>query len=758
MRTQQSNKSLVKRWFFLGMILSIGVLVLSIQLQFAAALPAATNNNAAPFNLQNAATSTTTFNIWDGITQTFGHNGEPQVWVNVLGNVTDNVGIKPESECGLFFRLNGNIVGENNGCLEMGGDEQRLLDPGDFNIDIAYSDLQPGSNTIVMTATNTLNQKSTQTITVNYDDGNTWPLPYAVDWSSETAVSDAAQVVDGKWVLEADSLRTNQVGYDRLVAIGDMTSWTNYEVTVPVTVHSAEAYPYATVGGSPGVGIMLRWQGHNYDRDRQPALGWDDHGSLAWFRWLYNASNTGRAELAGNVETPLQNNSQNLFIIGNTFYMKARVLTVAGGDIYYSYKMWNASDSEPFAWDMVALGDANSTDNGSILLVAHKVDVSFGDVIIQPVSDSMHSLNITAGTGGQVTLAPPPNLYPSGYPYGTQVTVTATPNSGWNFSGWNGDLDGSPAQFNFIVTKDVTASALFTQDQSGISSDIFNVCQLNENKWTFIDPLGDSTLIMNGLQANITVPAGVSHNLWTNSNHAPRIMQPVSNPSADFQIVIKYESDVNVVGTMQGIIVEQDSNNLLRIDAEHKTGNMRLYAARMTNGNFATIDSETVSGPVDSPIFLRLTRIGNQWVLDYSLNETTWMSALDINQTLNVTAVGVFAGNFDTNPTYTSKIDYFMNSAIPLNDVGEVAPTVNLVTNTFGNGTVTTNPPAVSTFNCGAYVTLTAYPANYWMFNGWTGAEISNQNPFTILMDENKVINANFKELERKIFIPFLIK
>ena len=50
----------------------------------------------------------------------------------------------------------------------------------------------------MITATDNLNNTTTHTVTVNWDyTGQVWPLPYSIDWSTVTNISDVAQVADG---------------------------------------------------------------------------------------------------------------------------------------------------------------------------------------------------------------------------------------------------------------------------------------------------------------------------------------------------------------------------------------------------------------------------------------------------------------------------------------------------------------------------------------------------------------------------------
>ncbi len=71
-------------------------------------------------------------NVWYGSQQTFGANGQPQQWVNVLGDVSD-----PSGMASLTYTLNG---GPAN-TLSMGENQVRLVEPGEFNVEIDYASL-----------------------------------------------------------------------------------------------------------------------------------------------------------------------------------------------------------------------------------------------------------------------------------------------------------------------------------------------------------------------------------------------------------------------------------------------------------------------------------------------------------------------------------------------------------------------------------------------------------------------------------------
>ena len=140
-----------------------------------------------------------TITVWYGLDQTFGLYGQPQRWVNILGNVTD-----PDGVSSLTYSLNGSFPPVT---LRLGPDGRRLASSGDFNADLDIADLLSGLNTLVLTATDGFGNVSIETVTINYFADTVWPQPYVIDWSTLTIpeeIQDVGQVcgwqvADGKW-------------------------------------------------------------------------------------------------------------------------------------------------------------------------------------------------------------------------------------------------------------------------------------------------------------------------------------------------------------------------------------------------------------------------------------------------------------------------------------------------------------------------------------------------------------------------------
>jgi hypothetical protein len=394
------------------------------------------------------------------------------------------------------------LNGGPESALSIGPDTRRLSSAGDFNIDLLYTDLVDGANQVVITATDSLAQQSVETVTVEYVSGNVWPDPYTIDWSTGTDIQDVAQVVDGKWAVETDSVRPVEIGYDRLVAIGDL-SWTDYEVTVPITVHEVDMST-GPVSGNPGLGLLMRWTGHTDSpiSGWQPKTGWVPFGTIGWWRWSSLASATLQFYQTGVSQSFLP-------VLGVRYIFKIGVGSTPGQGGLYRLKVWEDGQPEPSAWNLTYQAGSSNLSHGSFMLLAHHVDASFGDVTVVPAGDTTTTLTVSTVGSGRVAVEPDE----SEYTYGQVVTLTAIPEAGWTFSDWSGDLVGSDNPAVLAMTEDKVVTATFTQDECTVTvhtvgsgrvitqpvkpsyhyGDIVTFTAVPATGWTFIAWSGDLT-------------------------------------------------------------------------------------------------------------------------------------------------------------------------------------------------------------------------------------------------------------------------
>ncbi len=177
--------------------------------------------------------------------------------------------------------------------------------------------------------------------------------------------------MDGKWGLEGDWARTLEPGYDRIIAIGDQL-WGDYEVRTSFVVH-------AIPGGSYGVGVVVHWNGHTDDpvAGWQPKTGWKPVGTIGWYRGGALRIEDGNQDLVADASVNLDPDVH--------YRLKMQVEAPPGQNPFYRLKFWKADEAEPLEWDLSAPGRPHHPATGSVLLLGHRVDVSFGDVSIVPL-------------------------------------------------------------------------------------------------------------------------------------------------------------------------------------------------------------------------------------------------------------------------------------------------------------------------------------------------------------------------------------
>ena len=329
-----------------------------------------------------AAGSDATITIWHDTTPDFAFVGVPQRWANVMGEVSD-----PDGIALVQYRLNSGPWTE----MQIGPDVRRLAGQGHFNIDLLLDDMNSGSNTVVIKVTDADGGVTTKNVTVRKGSGPNWPLPVSVDWSSSGNITNLAQPVDGEWRVVGGKLNNVDDGYDRIIAIGD-TDWTDYQVQVTVRYNSIHPNAYSWPSNGPGVGFALRWNGHNDTvmPGSQPLLGFRPDGINPTpfggiFFWRDRNDAAAAIELYDHDNVVRDRDTSATMAPGETWVFKAQVF--GSGNVTYRLKAWPQGQAEPSSWNLqyTISGDSDAASGGSLALIAHEVDATFGDVVVTPL-------------------------------------------------------------------------------------------------------------------------------------------------------------------------------------------------------------------------------------------------------------------------------------------------------------------------------------------------------------------------------------
>lgn len=329
-----------------------------------------------------AAQNDIALEIWYGDNETVSDDCLTQQYVNILGRVTSS-----SKDIRLTYRLNSAPPRE----IEVGPNLFRLAADGDFNIDISVSDLADGQNEVEITAENGAGDQAIHTVIVNRERSaeSLQPPDQQIRWEMVNLSEGPADVIDGRWEITPEGIRSVEPGYDRLVALCPM-SWQNFELTVPVTVHAIEPRKEWPSNGS-GVGVAFHWNGHEDWNDIQPDYGWYPIGGFNVLSWDYAGGRTEPHEsilLNGNEYWPLDESVTELQI-GQTYMFKLRSEHVPGYGSLYKSKVWLANEPEPADWLLRGHQYTWHPFYGSILLVSHHADATFGTIEIKNLDNSM---------------------------------------------------------------------------------------------------------------------------------------------------------------------------------------------------------------------------------------------------------------------------------------------------------------------------------------------------------------------------------
>jgi hypothetical protein len=307
---------------------------------------------------------------WYSYAQSVRRSGQPgttQKWDNILGNVSSDAGIST-----LTYKINGG----SEQPLDPNSTNPRLLPgSGDYNIELdPVTSLDIGTNSVEIKATDTNGLETTKTIALDYNPGGTATLPYIANWGALSDISQVesiAHIVDGLWKLTPGGIRPTQTGYDRTIAIGDITWSSNYEVTVPITPHN----PYTAIGFAVG------WQGH--EGSQKPKTGWPLQ-ALAWIRGPNHSPKLEIVTYAGPDASPVIEAAQAIpsLRLNETYLLKTSSEPLNNEVSRFYVKFWRQSEGEPTAWNLHA--DV-PTRNGSVLLVDWHGGATYGNVTIDPL-------------------------------------------------------------------------------------------------------------------------------------------------------------------------------------------------------------------------------------------------------------------------------------------------------------------------------------------------------------------------------------
>jgi uncharacterized repeat protein (TIGR02543 family) len=398
---------------------------------------------------------------------------------------------------------------------------------------------------------------------------------------------------------------------------------------------------------------------------------------------------------------------------------------------------------------------SGSTNPTTITMSSNKsVTAAFTEITLP-----QYNLTVNIVGQGTVSLNPPGGTYYEG----TEVTLTATADSGWKFDGWSGDLSGSTNPATITMNSDKTVTATFSEagtTNTVGNTDVFGSTSVSTYRRampftmpedgdilsvTMYHDGGSGSMILGvydgegtpqnrlGVTAATAVSGSTGWQTISLTNPVPVAGGTTvwlawvyeNNPGIRYQTGSpgRYQSNDQWSGGMPDPFGSgSQSDFLYSIYATYEPGPGPIQYTLTTNTvGQGSITLNPPGGTYDEGTVVTLTaQPASGWQFD------GWSG--DLSGTQNPATITM---NSDKNVTAT------------FSEV--IVPQYTLTVNTVGQGSVTLNPPG-GTYDEGTVVTLTAQPASGWTFDYWTGDLTGSQNPDTITMDSDKTVTATFSE------------
>ncbi|SHJ59615.1 Listeria/Bacterioides repeat-containing protein [Hymenobacter daecheongensis DSM 21074] len=291
------------------------------------------------------------------------------------------------------------------------------------------------------------------------------------------------------------------------------------------------------------------------------------------------------------------------------------------------------------------------------------------------------SYTLTANTSGTGTVSKSPNQ--ATYLSGTNVTLTATPGAGQQFTGWSGDATGTTNPLTVSMTANKIITATFA-------------------------PIPVSYT----LTATASGSGTVSKSPDQASYGSGTVVTVTATPAAGFTFAGWSGA---ATGTANPLSVTMDANKSLT----------------------ATFTATTVS-------YTLTTTTSGTGAVSRSPDQATYLSGTNVTLTATPGAGQQFTGwsGGATGTTNPLTVSMTSNKTITAT-FAPIPASYTLTVTTSGTGTVSKNPNQ-ATYVSGTNVTLTATPGAGQQFTGWSGGATGTTNPLTVSMTANRTITATF--------------
>jgi len=422
------------------------------------------------------------------------------------------------------------------------------------------------------------------------------------------------------------------------------------------------------------------------------------------------------------------------------------------------------NDARYFRGSLDEIRISNPARSAGYILTSYNNQLNpaaFYSIGAEETFEESYVLTIIIDGYGSVTVDP----NKTSYEYGEIVTLTATPEYGYQFQGWSGDLTGTDNPAYVTMTKNMIITAHFAVKQYTITASVSGIGGT-------IEPSGEVT-VSHGEDKTFTMTPAYGYHILdvlvdgesqgaitTYTFYAVNMNHTITA----FFAPNEYTLTVNVSPEGSGTVTLNNTGpyyygDAVQLFAEPNTG---WYFSQWI-GNFTgnqnpatiTIDGDkTITAIFTQELYvLNITISGNGNVTKYP-DKTIYVHGETVTLTANADLGWTFTGWSGDASGNENQIIITMDG----NKSITATFTENLYTLTIyidGNGNVSKNPEN-ATYTYGAVVELTATAELGWTFSHWSGALSGSDNPTSLTITENTTVTAHFTQNQYTLTINII--
>ena len=351
-----------------------------------------------------------------------------------------------------------------------------------------------------------------------------------------------------------------------------------------------------------------------------------------------------------------------------------------------------------------------------------------------------YALTVSA-TNGSVAKSPDQESYDSN----AVVQLTATPATGYTFTGWTGDASGTtnPISVTMSGAKSVTATFAIKTYALTVSATNGSVAKSPDQESY------DSNAVV---QLTATPATGYTFTGWTGdasgtTNPISVTMSGAKSVTATFAI----KTYALTVSATNGSVAKSpdqesyDSNAVVQLTATPATGytftGWSGAASGTTNPVTVTMDAAKTVTATFAINMYALTVNATNGTVAKSPDAATYAHGTSVELTATPATGYTFTGWSGAASGTTNPVTVTMDAAKTVTATFAIKTYALTVSAT--NGSVAKSPDQES-YDSNAVVQLTATPATGYTFTGWTGDASGTTNPISVTMSGAKSVTATF--------------